>query len=87
MRTIPFNKSKSTLTVEEEKNEVAVKLLTLKNHDIVHSINLIVDELIASNAKKTSKQKYNNEINAAVKRVRNGKSISNDDVINEMEKW
>ncbi len=52
MRTITFNKSKSTLTVEKEKNEIAVKLLTLKNHDIVHSINLIEDEIIVSNTKK-----------------------------------
>lgn len=31
--------------------------------------------------------KYNHEIDKAVKDVRDGKSISNDDVMKEMDKW
>ena len=30
---------------------------------------------------------YNKEIAAAVKRVRGGKSVSNNQVMNEMDKW
>jgi hypothetical protein len=40
---------------------------------------------IASRYKKTTKSKYNNEIDAAVKRVREGKSVSNDEVMKEMD--
>ncbi len=83
-----LNKKKAVVqTVEEEKNEVAVKLLTLNNQAIVHSINVIVDDLIASISPKNTKSKYNSEIDAAVKRVRSGKSISNDKVMNEMDRW
>lgn len=73
-------------TMEEEKNQLAIKLLSLKDKVIVHTIKLIVDDLTYS-TKKTTKAQYNKEIDAAVKRVRNGKSVSNDFVINEMEKW
>ena len=73
-------------TVEEEKNELAIKLLSLKDKTIVHTIKLIFDDLTAT-TKKTTKAQYNKEIDAAVKRVRNGKSVSNEQVMNEMEKW
>lgn len=83
-----LNKKKAVVqTVEEEKNQVAIKLLTLNNQNIVHSINIIVDDLIASITRKSTKSKYNSEIDAAVKRVRSGKSISNDKVMDEMDRW
>lgn len=87
MQAVLHKKKTSALTVEEEKNEVAIKLLTLNNQDIVHSINVIVDDLIGSISRKNTKSKYNNEIDAAVKRVRRGKSISNDKVMDEMDRW
>lgn len=87
MQAILHKKKASILTVEEEKNEVAIKLLTLNNQDIVHSINVIVDDLIGSISRKNTKSKYNSEIDAAVKRVRGGKSISNDKVMDEMDRW
>ena len=34
-----------------------------------------------------NKTQYNKEIDAAVKRVRNGKSVSNDQAMKEMDKW
>ena len=69
-------------TVEEEKNELAIKLLSLKDKTIVHTI-----KLTAATTKKTTKAQYNKEIDAAVKRVRSGKSVSNEQVMNKMEKW
>lgn len=33
------------------------------------------------------KEKYNREIDEAVKRVRDGKSISHEDVLKEMKNW
>jgi len=74
-------------TVEEEKNELAIKLLSLKDKTIVHTIKLIFDDLTAATTKKTTKAQYNKEIDAAVKGVRSGKSVSNEQVMNEMEKW
>ncbi len=62
-------------TVEEEKNELAIKLLSLKDKSMVHINKLIVDDLTSTVAKKTTKAQYNKEIDAAVKRVRNGKSV------------
>ena len=74
-------------TVEEERTELAIKLLSLKDKSIVHTIKLIVDDLTSPKTKKNSKAQYNKEIDAAVKRVHSGKSISNDEVMNEMENW
>lgn len=73
-------------TVEEEKNALAIKLLSIKDKDIVHTINLIFDDLTSVN-KRTTKTRYNKEIDAAVKRVRSGKSVSNDEVMKEIDKW
>ena len=73
-------------TVEEEKNELAIKLLSLKDKAVVRAFKVIFDDL-TSTTKKTTKAQYNKEIDAAVKRVRNGKSASNDQVMNEMDKW
>ncbi len=36
---------------------------------------------------KANIKKYNKEIDEAVKRVRKGKSISNDQVMKQMETW
>lgn len=76
-------------SLDEEKNELAIKLLSLKDKSIVHTFKLIFDDLIVTSkkTKRTTKAKYNSEIDAAVKRVRGGKSISNDAVMNEMDKW
>lgn len=73
-------------TVEKEKNELAIKLLSLTDKAIVHIFKLIFDDLTGT-TKKTTKIQYNKEIDAAVKRVRGGKSVSNDQVMNEMDKW
>ncbi len=82
-----YEKKKAMLsTVEEEKNELAIKVLSLKDKTLVHAFNVIFDDL-TSTAKKTGKAQYNKEIDATVKRVRNGKSVSNDQVMNEMEQW
>ena len=77
----------SQLTIEAEKNEVAIKLLSIKDKAVVHTIHLIVDDLTASNSKRTSVAQYNKEIEAAVKRVRGGESVSNDEVMKQMDKW
>jgi hypothetical protein len=58
----------------------------LKDKAIVHTFKLIFDELTTT-SKRATKTQYNKEIDAAVKRVRSGKSVSNDQVMNEMDKW
>lgn len=76
-------------SVDEEKNELAIKLLSLKDQSMVHTFKMIFDDLIGTSkkVKRTTKAKYNKEIDAAVKRVRAGKSISNEAVMNEMDSW
>ena len=74
--------------VEEEKNEFAIKLLSLKDISMVHAFKVIFEDMTSKiKTKKTTKAHYNNEIDAAVKKVRSGKSISNKSVMNEMDKW
>ncbi len=84
-----LEKKKTLLqSVEEEKNELAIKLLSLKDVSIVHAFKVIFDDLTSNTkTKKTTKAQYNKEMDAAVKRVRGGKSISNKEVMNEMDKW
>jgi hypothetical protein len=84
---VAVEKKKSVLqTVEEEKNELAIKLLSLKDKAIVHAFKIIFDDLTTT-TKKTTKAQYNKDIDAAVKRVRGGKSVSNDQLMKEMDKW
>jgi len=83
-------KKKKTIlqSVEEEKNELAIKLLSLKDVSIVHEFKIIFEDLTSDRkTKKITKSQYNKEIDAAVKRVRGGKSISNEEVMSEMDKW
>ena len=86
MPTILEKKKTLLQTVEEEKNELAIKLLSLKDNEMVHVFKVIFDDLTTTH-KKTTKAQYNKEIDAAVKRVRGGKSISNEKLMNEMDKW
>jgi len=71
---------------EEEKNQLAIKLLSLKDKTLLLTFKVLFDDLTKP-TKKISKTQYNKEIDAAVKRVRAGKSISNDEVMNEMDQW
>ena len=73
-------------TAEKEKNELSIKLLSLKDKAVVHALKVIFDDLTAT-TKKATKAQYNKEIDAALKRVHNGMSVSNDQVVNEMDKW
>ena len=86
MAVVIDKKKKILQSVEEEKNELAIKLLSLKDKAVVHVLKLIFDDLTET-TKKTSKAQYNKEIDAAVKRVCAGKSISNEQVMNEMDMW
>jgi type II secretory pathway component PulF len=52
----------------------------------VHILKLIFDDLTVTK-KKVTKAHYNKEIDAAVKRVRSGKSLSNEQVMSKMDKW
>jgi len=79
-------KKRTMITVEKEKNELALKLLSLNERSVIHSLTLIFDDLTNA-TKRTSKAQYNKEIDAAVKRVRSGKSVSNEQVMDEMDKW
>lgn len=74
----------SKQTIEAEKNEVAIKLLSIKDKKIVHAIHVLVDDLTTSNRKRTSVSQYNKEIESAVKRVREGISISNEEAMKQM---
>lgn len=72
-------------TIIEEKNELAIKVLSLTDKALVHTLKLIFEDL--TTVKKVSRAQYNREIKAAVKRVKRGKFISNEDVMKEMEGW
>ena len=85
--TLERNEAKKQ-SVDEEKNELAIKLLSLKDQSIVHTFKVMLDDLLnVSKKTRTTKAQYNKEIEVAVKRVRSGKSVSNEEVMKEMEKW
>lgn len=86
MTRSPYKTKTILQTVEEEKNELAIKVLSLKDKELVHSFNLLFDDLTAG-TKRITKTQYNKEIDAAVKRVRSGKFVSNDQIMKEMDKW
>lgn len=86
MPTIAGKKNLSFVNVDEEKNELAIKLLALKDVSLIHAFKVIFDDL-TSKKKRITKSQYNKEIDAAVKRVNAGLSISNEEVMKEMDTW
>jgi hypothetical protein len=72
--------------VDEEKNALAIKLLSLKDISLVQAFKVIFDDLTTDSVRITKKQ-YNKEIDGALKRVKAGHSVSNEEVMKEMEKW
>jgi hypothetical protein len=86
MSTILEKNKKKSKSVEEKKNELAIKLLSLKDVEVIDTFKDLLEDL-TTKRKKNNKNKYNKEIDAAVKRVRSGKSISNEKVMSEMDKW
>jgi hypothetical protein len=86
MAYIRTKKESQPLLVEDEKTTLAIKLLSLKDKEIVHAIHVVYEDL-TSITTKTSKAEYNKEIDAALKRVKGGKFVSHEDVMNEMNDW
>jgi len=87
MSTLVQKKKLSLMTnVDEEKNALAIKLLSLKDISLVQAFKVIFDDLTTDSVRITKKQ-YNKEIDEAVKRVKAGHSVSNEAVMKEMEKW
>ena len=73
-------------TLEEEKNELAIKVLSLKDQQIVHEINNLIDELVPARVKRTSIKQYNKEIEEAEKQINEGKFIKHEDVVIGLKK-
>lgn len=86
MKAAEKKKSPKKLSVEEQKNALAIKVLSLKDEDLVQSITTLFDD-VTEPVKKTSKKQYNKEIDAAVQRVRNGNSISNAEFLKDFDNW
>ncbi|MBX3165170.1 MAG: hypothetical protein KF900_11890 [Bacteroidetes bacterium] len=75
-----------TATAIKKQFDNYMPLLTTKQQELLLEMAKSLLH-IDTNEKQISVEQYNKEIEAAVKRVRGGKSVSNDDVMNEMEKW
>lgn len=73
-------------TLEEEKNELAIKVLSLKDQQIVHEINNLINELVPARVKRTSIKQYNKEIEEAEKRINEGKFTKHEDVVIGLKK-
>jgi len=88
MRPKPYKKAKlPPLTVEEQKAELVIKVMSLKDESLVQTFTEFFDELTTAPVKRVSIEQYNKEIDEAVKRVESGKFISHEDVMREMEEW
>ena len=84
---VALQKNKTLIqSFEAEKNKLAIKLLSIKDQSVLQALKFFLDELTAKHKRMSSAQ-YNKEINCAVERVRTGKSVSHNEVMNEMENW
>ena len=83
----PYKKIKlPPLTFEEQKAELAIKVLSLKDENMVHTLSQIFDE-VTMPVKRISVAQYNKEIDEALERVRKGDFVSHEDVMREMREW
>ena len=75
-----------TATAIKKQVDNYLPLLTSKQQTLV--LDMIKNFLNVDNdTKKISRKQYNKEINEAVARIENGKSISNKDALKELSKW
>lgn len=80
-------KTKSSVpSLEEEKNELAIKVLSLKDQGIVQEINSIIDELIPPVGKRTTIKQFNKEIEQAEKEIKAGNYTKHEDVVKGLNK-
>jgi len=86
MPTIVTKRNSIHQNIIEAKNELAIRLLSLRDESVVYDFKIIFDEL-TSEHKRVTKAQYNKQIDAALRRVRNGNLVSNDDVMKDMDKW
>jgi hypothetical protein len=75
-----------TTTAIKKQVDNYLPLLTSKQQTLV--LEMIKNFLNVDNdTKRTSRKQYNKEINEAVARIENGKSIPNKDALKELSKW
>ena len=75
-----------TTTAVKKQVDNYLPLLTSKQQTLV--LEMIKNFLNVDNdTKRISRKQYNKEINEAVARIENGKSISNKDALKELSKW
>ena len=75
-----------TTTAVKKQVDNYLPLLTSKQQTLV--LEMIKNFVNVDNdTKRTSRKQYNKEINEAVARIENGKSISNKDALKELSKW
>ena len=75
-----------TATAIKKQVDNYLPLLTSKQQTLV--LEMIKNFLNVDNdTKRISRKQYNKEINEAVARIENGKSIPNKDALKELSKW
>jgi len=75
-----------TTTAIKKQVDNYLPLLTSKQQTLV--LEMIKNFLNVDNdTKRISRKQYNKEINKAVARIENGKSIPNKDALKELSKW
>jgi hypothetical protein len=75
-----------TTTAIKKQVDNYLPLLTSKQQTLV--LEMIKNFLNVDNdTKRISRKQYNKEINEAVARIENGKSIPNKDALKELSKW
>jgi hypothetical protein len=71
----------------QTKNQLAQKVLSTDQPELVSILNEIYLLYSKTEKKRTTVSQYNKEIEAPEKRIKSGKSIKLEDVLNEMENW
>jgi hypothetical protein len=79
------NKKSGIQKFERQKNTLAKKVMSIKDESTVMLLLSYYQDLTA--AKRISRTQYNKEIEEAEKRVKAGKFVTNEQVMDDMKKW
>ena len=75
-----------TVTAIKKQLDTYLPLLTIKQQELL--LEMVKNILqVEPKEKSISVKQYNEELNASIKQARQGKTISHEQLLKEMEKW
>ncbi len=87
MARFSTNSKKMEQRFFEEKNSVAMAVLSSEDQNLIQMMKSILAEYEKITKKKVNVKQYNNEIAQAEKRIKKGHFTLHEDVLKEMKEW